>query len=121
MEAWRKLKIQQRDIWKVKLSYTEDDTKGHEMKFNHPCIVVKCNPNSHMSTAIPLTSNLNSNNLPFTTIIRKTKGNGLTKDSVASVFQLRSLSHKRFFEKYGRLGLKDFETIKTIIKEYLEL
>jgi mRNA interferase MazF len=52
---------------------------------------------------IPLTSQLNAQRFPATLFIKVNKENGLEKDSVALIFQLRAIDQKRIRDRLGRL------------------
>ena len=54
-----------------------------------------------MIIAIPLTKSVKKADFPYTTIITPSKENGLTEESVALVFQLKSLDESRFKKRIG--------------------
>ncbi len=121
MEKWRKFQIKSREIWEVKLSYPGEGV-GHEEKFKHPCIIVKFNKFVDMATIIPLTSNIQAlKEFPFIHIINPNITNGLTKQSIAMVYQIRSLSKQRFIYKRGSLIKNNYDAIKTLIKDYFQI
>ena len=121
MEKWRKFQIKSREIWEVKLSYPGEGV-GHEEKFKHPCIIVKFNKFVDMATIIPLTSNIQAlKEFPYTHIINPNNKNGLTKQSIAMVYQIRSLSKQRFIYKRGNVIKNNCDVIKTLLKEYFQI
>lgn len=109
------------DIWWVKLTIQSSDTVGHETQKNRPCLVVANNPKTQLITIIPFQSNLDAINLPYTYLIKKHQNNGLKQDSVAVIFQLRSLSYIRFQNFCGTIKPSDLRKIKDLIKDYLQL
>ncbi len=75
-----------------------------------------------MATIIPLTSNIQAlKEFPYTHIINPNNTNGLTKQSIAMVYQIRSLSKQRFIYKRGSLIKNNYDTIKTLIKDYFQI
>ncbi|MHA1733482.1 MAG: type II toxin-antitoxin system PemK/MazF family toxin [Promethearchaeota archaeon] len=111
------VKIHFREIWKVDLS----GNIGHEEGKRRPALVISGLKAVGLRTIIPLTGQLNADRFPYTLRISKTKLNGLTKDSVAMIFQLRSCSEKRFVKKIGTLSPKIFDQIKVLVKKYFGL
>lgn len=121
MERWRRFKIKDREIWNVELSYSGEGV-GHEERYQHPCIVVKFNKFVDMATIIPLTSHIQAlKDFPYTHIINPNTSNGLTTQSIAMIYQIRSLSKQRFLRNRGRIGKIDFGKIITILKDYFQL
>ncbi|MFW9970465.1 MAG: type II toxin-antitoxin system PemK/MazF family toxin [Candidatus Odinarchaeota archaeon] len=114
-------KMQPGEIWWVELSISSTDSVGHETKKKRPCIIIVNNPQIHMTTVIPLTSNLNAINIPDTYLIRKNSKNGLKQDSIALIFQLRSLSYNRYENQTGIISDTDLKYIKNLIKNYFNL
>jgi mRNA interferase MazF len=70
---------------------------------------------------IPLTGELNSERFGFTYCVQVSKENGLSKESVALVFQIRALDPHRFLHKRGELDKKDMEAIDAILVDMLGL
>ena len=121
MERGRRFQIKDREIWDVKLSYPGEGV-GHEEQYTHPCIVVKFNKFVDMATIIPFTSNIQAlKDFPYTQIINPNTSNGLTTQSIAMIYQIRSLSKQRFLRKRGKIGKIDFGKIITILKDYFQL
>lgn len=56
-----------------------------------------------MLMVVPVTSSLRAMRFAFTVKIEPSAQNGLTKVSVAMVFQLRSIDRKRLLRKIGHL------------------
>jgi len=121
MERWKKFRIKSREIWDVELSYPGEGV-GHEERFKHPCIIVEFNKFVDMATIIPLTSNIQAlKEFPYTHIIKPNDKNGLTKQSIAMVYQIRSLSKQRFIYKRGNVIKINCDVIKTLLKEYFQI
>jgi len=109
------------EIWIVELSTKTYNTVGHETQKTRPCLAIATSPVANMITIIPLQSNLDANNLPYTHLIKKSQKNKLNYDSVAVIFQMRSLDRKRFRNFIGITDDKDLIKIKTILKDFLNL
>jgi len=108
-------------VWLVELTKTPSDIVGHEEGKTRPCLIIVNNPKVRMSTIIPLTGNLKANRFPHTYTLKKSSKNGLNTDSVALIFQIRSLSHKRFITYRGEINRKDLDRILELLKQYLKL
>ena len=109
------------EIWIIKLSIKTEDTIGHETQKTRPCLTLANHPEGKMITMIPLQSNLNALNIPYTYLIKVNKKNRLKNDSVAVVFQIRSLDYKRFQNKIGLIEEKDLAKIIALLRSYLNL
>ena len=121
MERWRRFQIKDREIWDVELSYLGEGV-GHEEKFEHPCIIVEFNKFVDMATIIPLTSNIQAlEDFPHTHIINPNNTNCLTKQSIAMIYQIRSLSKQRFIRKRGKVIRDNYDKIQTLLKDYFQI
>jgi mRNA interferase MazF len=79
-------------------------TNGHEQVGNRPAIIFQSPQfEKQLSTVliIPLTSQLAAQTFSGTFLIPPDGENGLAKDSVALVFQLRAIDKKRLRRKIG--------------------
>lgn len=96
---------------------------GHEQTKKRPCIVIKSiNSSMNMYIEIPLTSNQDALRFPYTLNIDKTNPNGLINNSVALIFQIRSISGVRLEMKpIGILSKEVTEKIKEVIRLMLNL
>lgn len=90
---------------------------GHEQKGRRPTIILGCCMG--MVTIIPLTSNTDTVVVDHTHHILPTKANGLTRDSVALIFQITSYDKTRLTEKIGQISPDDQQQIDTLIKNYM--
>ncbi len=104
-----------KEIWDVNL----DPVIGHEQGKERPAIVISGVIEAGIFTVVPITKEFQ--NFEHTYSISKTAANGLELDSRALIFQIRSVSEKRFVRKRGILDKQTFENIKQIIKKYLFL
>ena len=111
--------IRPKDIWMVSLT----ETMGNEQRGQRPVVVIAVQPQTNISMVVPLTSNLDATRLPFSHKISCTSGNGLEADSVALIFQMRSLtmSAGRFLFRMGSVEQEHFNNIKALIKDYLQI
>ena len=96
--------------------------KGHEQGYQRPAIIFKDLHQLSMCLVIPLTSNLDHLNLPYTVQVNRTSTTKLMADSVALVFQLRAIAGARIIgSEIGSLEEQQVNKIKTIIKDMLDL
>ena len=108
-------------IWLVELTKTPSDIVGHEEGKTRPCLIIVNNPNVRMTTIIPLTGNMKASRFSHTYTLKKSSKNGLTSDSVALVFQLRSLSYDRFITYIGEIERNYLNKILDLIKIYFKI
>lgn len=113
-------KIKEGDLWVVDLTLKSYEQKpvGHEQGYQRPCIVLVQNKFAQISTVIPLTTSQQVSRFPHTYLIRASSKNGLKKDSVAMIFQLRGISEKRFLSKIGTLEKKNRDKIYSLLGNY---
>ena len=96
--------------------------KGHEQSYPRPAIIIKGIENVGMYVVIPLTSNLSHLNLPHTMQINRTDSTNLKENSVALLFQIRSIDKSRItLSKIGRLGDCEVNKIKSNLKNLFSL
>lgn len=110
-------KIQPKEIWKVILS----DAQANEQRGDRPAVIISVHPQTGITMIVPLTKNLDCLRFPYTCKIAKSATNGLTFDSVAIVFQMRSLAIERFQNKIGIIEDVQLRQIKILIKDYLAI
>jgi mRNA interferase MazF len=90
------------EIWLSNLN----PTQGSEQAGIRPVIIFQNDLVSQFSTtsiAIPLTTNQRRANLPLCLVIERGNG-GLSEDSVALCFQMRTLDKTRLISKLGQLS-----------------
>ena len=109
------------EIWWVDLSSDLNDTIGHETQKTRPCLVIANCKDTKFLIIIPFQSNLDANRLPHTLTVKKHQNNGLKNDSVATIFQMRSIDYIRIRHYCGTIINKDLIKIKNIIKDLLSL
>jgi len=90
---------------------------GHVQDHSRPAIVIKTLNELNMCIIIPLTSNLESQRLPYTALIKKIHSTNLKEDSVALVFQIRIIDNKIIGNEIGKLEEYQIGKIKAMIKE----
>ena len=112
-------KLQPKEIWKVALP----DTQAHEQMGERPAIILAVHQESGMTMVVPLTKNQDYTRFPYTCLVKKSNTNGLTLDSVALIFQMRSLgnSASRFLYNMGTIEDAHLKQIKALIKDYLTI
>jgi mRNA-degrading endonuclease toxin of MazEF toxin-antitoxin module len=115
------MKMDRGNIWLVELTKTPSDIVGHEEGKTRPCLIIVNNQKVRMTTIIPLTGNLNANRFTHTYTVIKSSKNGLTADSIALIFQIRSLSYERYITHKGKIGQQDLSRILEILKQYLKI
>ena len=93
---------------------------GHEQLGYRPGILVSSLVNN-MFLVVPLTTNLESLRFSHTLSILPSKRNNLKTESVALVFQLKSLDKKRATYRLGSIDSSDFNSLKQILKDLLNL
>ena len=109
--------ISAQDIWLVTL----DDAEGHEQEGTRPVVIVNIHPQSKLVMATPCTGKVRATRFPHTHQISPATTNGLTRESIALVYQTRALSTTRFIKKMGKCSDADFEAIKIILEDYFEI
>ena len=98
------------EIWVVRF----DPSVGAEIRKLRPAVVVNVDAIGKLPLRIvvPLTDWQPSfRQLPWFTPIPATLQNGLTKDSGADAFQVKSVSETRFLDKLGELTAADLDKI----------
>ena len=88
--------------------------QGHEQAGPRPVIVIQTNPlNRSLSTImiIPTTTSLNAKGLMITHFLDKEK-TGLKRDSVALLYQIRTLDRRRLKKKLGEIPKNDYFEIR---------
>lgn len=122
--AWHKLKYRlhfnvnilagykERDIWWVSIGHNvgvEEDGKGP--MFNRPVLVVK-GFSKYQFWGVPLSTTKKTGQYYHHFVV-----NG--KVSTALLSQLKVFDTKRLINKYGMVGIKDFQTIKQKLISFL--
>ncbi len=94
---------------------------GHEQAGHRPAVIVADIKNTPIIIAIPLTKQLDTERFAYTYAISPTPENGLLEESVALIFQIRSLDRTRLVSKKGELNEYEICQLNLIIKDMLKL
>lgn len=100
--------MKQGEIWRINL----DPTVGAEIRKSRPCLILNNDTIGKLPLKViaPLTDfKEHYASIPWMVIVDPDPHNGLHKRSAVDLFQVRSLSEKRFIE---RLGAMDEETLE---------
>ena len=108
-----------KEIWKIDLSV--QDSEGHEQMGTRPCLIISYFEESRMALVIPITSNVATGRFPHTVKIEKNPINELKNDSIALVYQMRSISITRFLHEIGRMTKPKYNEIEIQLKDILRL
>ncbi len=87
---------------------------GHEQAGARPAIFVSRSEN--LCLLVPITSNLRTSRFVATYLLKHDNKNSLDVDSVALVYQLRSVDVRRIIAVIGRLHPKDIREINRILR-----
>ncbi|MFA5791462.1 MAG: type II toxin-antitoxin system PemK/MazF family toxin [Candidatus Paceibacterota bacterium] len=93
---------------------------GHEQFGLRPAIIVSPLV-AGMIVVIPLTTNLEALCFPYTLSILLDSTNNLTQNSVALVFQIKSIDQKRIKKKIGSIPINNFKKLNLQMKKMLKL
>lgn len=115
------MKYERGNIWNIELTKSPADTVGHEQGLTRPCLILRNNPQTELTTIIPFTSKLDASRLSYTCTVKKSSKNKLTSDSVALIFQIKLLSHKRFVTYIGEIDKRDLDNILINLRVYLKI
>lgn len=105
------------EVWRINLS----GAVGHEQKDERPAIMWRDLDHLGMAIMIPFTSVLEAGKMIHTCHVSPSLKNGLEKESVALVFQIRALDKERLVKKLGVLNEADISAIGTTLKELLRV
>ncbi|MCW4048522.1 MAG: type II toxin-antitoxin system PemK/MazF family toxin [Candidatus Bathyarchaeota archaeon] len=105
------------EIWLVDL----DDVQGHEQHGTRPGLVLAIHSQANLVMVTPFTGNLDAQRFPYAHKVTQSATNGLTRDSVALVYQTRCLTDERFIRKIGDMETEDLEIVKLLLKTYCDL
>lgn len=93
---------------------------GHEQHGKRPAVLVSAVLNG-MLVVVPLTGNLKSLKFSHTLSIVPSAKNKLDSESVALIFQLKSIDKRRAIQRIGRLDSSDQKQLNQILKDMLVL
>ena len=112
--------MKQSEIWLIDL----DPTKGAEIQKTRPAIIVSDNAMGKLplKVIVPITDWKDRYEIaPWMIKVLPDKHNGLSKDSAADCFQVRSLSEDRFVRKVGTIDEITLSEIKEALKKVFSI
>lgn len=112
--------MKQGEIWLINL----DPTIGAEIKKVRPAIIVNDDSLGKLPLKIivPITDWKDRYEIaPWMVKLEPGSKNGLTKDSSADCFQVRSVSQERFVKKLGSISPRILDDIKTGLSKVLSI
>ena len=96
--------------------------RGHEQSGERPAVVVRAMNELDLCTVVPLTSNMQRAELPYTVVISKTQLTNLKSDSVALVINVGTITAERIKGRMiGKLDSQQIEKIRTALKNLFKL
>ena len=105
------------DIWQVSL----DDTEGHEQRGERPALVLAVHREANVVMVTPFTGNLEALRFPYSYEVKRSRNNGLSRDSAALIYQTKCLTSSRFIRKIGEMEPIDMGRVKSLLENYLSL
>ena len=96
-----------------------DPSVGHEQGGTRPVIIIKVLKTLGLCTVVPLTTKMDKLDLQYTLRINETRTTKLNSDSVALIFQVKTISSERLKGAIGNLEGSYSKKIKYLIKEML--
>jgi len=115
--------MQRGDIHLVNLP-TQQNVPGHEQFGTRPALIVQSNrdlPYVNVVMIVPITGQLTADRFPHTIPIQPTQENGLSRESLLLVFQLRALDRKRISRKIGQIEPGLMAKVDTELRLLLDL
>jgi mRNA interferase MazF len=112
--------MKQGEIWLINL----DPTVGAEIKKIRPAIIVSDDSLGKLPLKIivPITDWKDRYSIaPWMIKLEPNSKNGLTKESSADCFQVRSVSQERFVKKLGKISAVIMDEIKTGLSKVLSI
>lgn len=104
------------EIWLVEFP----SVSVHEQIGTRPVIIL-ADTKVNVCIVIPLTSNLNYQRFSYTTRIESSNSNKLDSDSIALIFQMRSIDKRRIIKKVGDLEKGYILEINKRLRNFLNL
>jgi mRNA interferase MazF len=95
---------------------------GREQANKRPCVVLQTLDYSELAVIVPISSQVPPAQQHHSTVkIMPNSTNGLSKESYALCHQIRTVSFKRIDKTLGELSDMDFNKIKIVLADFLEL
>ena len=101
-----------------------DPTVGTELKKARPVLIVSnnlINQYAPQVIGIPFTSNIIRSDGPEVMLVRKSRKNGLNKDSILLGIKIKSLNKLRIQKKLGTLEEKYFPEVMKVLKGMFDI
>ena len=112
--------MKQSEVWLIDL----DPTKGAEIQKRRPAIIVNDNilGKLPLKVVVPVTDWKDRYDIaPWMVKLEPNAQNGLSKESAADCFQVRSLSQERLIKKLGFVDENTLEEIKEALKKVFSI
>lgn len=106
------------EVWEVNFS----PQIGDEIQKVRPAVIVNNDSIGvlDLKVVVPVTDGFR-NLKEWHVLLRPTIGNGLTKESIADCFQVKSISKKRFIKRVGQLSNEEMDEVKINLVKVLDL
>jgi len=105
--------FQERDIWWASIGMNiGHEENGKHGKFERPVLILK-KFNKHLILIVPLSSKLKDNNKYYHQVLIS------NQPSSVIVSQIRIMSSKRLIRKMGQTDVKNFESLKRSIRNFI--
>lgn len=101
--------------------FSLNDAIGHEEKGTGPALIITKHEQSSLITVVPFTSRMDAIRFPYTCKIKPSKTNGWEKESVAMIFQLKSISDQGCIKCFGILEEYYIQIINKNTQQFLNL
>lgn len=110
--------MKQGEVWLVDFA----PKVGQEIDKVRPAVIVNHDSMGalQLKVVVPVTDAVRSI-LDWHAPINPSKGNGLSKESVADCFQVKSISKERFVNRLGVLSANDMDEVKLGLMKVLDL
>ena len=112
--------MKQSEVWLIDL----DPTKGAEIQKRRPAIIVNDNilGKLPLKVVVPVTDWKDRYDIaPWMVKLEPNAQNGLSKESAADCFQVRSLSQERLIKKLGFVDENTIEEVKEALKKVFSM
>ncbi len=112
--------MKQSDIWLIDL----DPTKGAELQKKRPAIIINNDALGKLplKVVVPITDWKDRYRIaPWMVPLTPNAQNGLSKESAADCFQVRSLSQERLIKKLGSVDANTLNDIKEALKKVFSM
>ena len=96
---------------------------GQEIDKVRPAVIVNHDSMGalQLKVVVPITDAVLRSIRDWHVLLNPSKGNGISKESVADCFQVKSISKERFVKHLGSLSTKEMEEVKLGLIKVLDL